>query len=237
MGAAANELMQRRGGRLTRRVTGDTGIDVILETDSSAVWRGVPDAWVGQQAYFPSGLPASPPPDSRSGWSQWVIAEGGMPCGTHHSSVTLVASAPATVVVGPPRIEVVDSWEIDGGAVVMLPAAGAEVTPRGFSIELRPQHDFSVVSGIPQPDGVADPMMCVYSLATKEVEQFHMQAAGTGSWVYRWKVLFDIFVDGKARELDPHTAKVPYFELGSPAAADTYIWHEGEARWLSVGAP
>lgn len=236
MGAAANELMHRRGGRLARRVTGDTGIDVILEADSSAVWRGIPEAWVGQQAYFPRGLPASPPPDSRSSWSHWVAAEGGIPCYTHHSCVTLVASAPATVVVGPPRVEVVDSWEIDGGAVVMLPAAGAEVTPRGFSIELHPEHEPSVVSGIPQPDGAADPMMRVYSLATKEVEQFHMKAGGIAPRVYRWKVLLDIFVDGKARELDPHTAKFPYFELASPAPADTYIWHEGESRWLSAGA-
>lgn len=85
--------------------------------------------------------------------------------------------------------------------MVTLPAAGAEVTPRGFSIELRPQHDFSVVSGIPQPDGAADPTMRVYSLATKEVEQFHMQAGGIAPRVYRWKVLLDIFVDGKAREV------------------------------------
>lgn len=41
----------------------------------------------------------------------------------------------------------------------------------------------------------------------------------------------------KARELDPHTAEVPHFELASPAAADTYIWHEGETRWLSASAP
>lgn len=162
--------------------------------------------------------------------------EGGIPCGTHHSCVTLVASSPTTVVVGPPRVEVVDSWDIDGGLVVMLPAAGAEVTPRGFSIELRQQHEFSVVSGIPQPEGAADPMMRVYSLATNEVERFHMQAGGSSPRAYRWKVLLDIYVDGKARELDPHTAAVPYLELASPAVADTYIWHETEARWLSADA-
>ncbi|MFK5636156.1 hypothetical protein [Ornithinimicrobium sp. LYQ103] len=120
---------------------------------------------------------------------------------------------------------------------MMLPAAGAEVTPRGLSIEFRPQYDFSVVSGIPQPDGAADPVMRVYSLATNEVEQFHMQAGGTASRAYRWKVLLDIFVDGEVRELDPHTAEIPYFEVASAVAADTYIWHEEDARWLPTGAP
>lgn len=225
VGGVSREVLERRGSRMLRRAARDVGLDAHLQTKFEDVWAGTPAAWISQYAFFPEAAPTESPPKARRDWIPWVQEHGGYGFGEQVVAVTLVANADVAVVVSPPRVEVLETWSVEGQAIALIAGGGAEITPRGYDVDLGAfGHVDPLVSPTVDPGGRLESTQRAYSLSRNQVERFDIRVHSAQPLAYRWKIAIDVLVDGTSVTLDPHPRDEPYLEFVGGDRATSTPW-------------
>lgn len=189
------EPVQRRLARAGRRSSSDRGVQMHVELDPAVIWAGMPD-WIGFHYYIPD-LDAAyePPADSRE-WRRWAYRAGGWDLATSTARVTLVGTAPVTVVLETPHV--FSSEEpLPLGTKVIHAVGGASIEPRAFDVDLdafgsdHPTVTISDDGGEP----ISGPM--AWSLQKGEVEQMLITVKSSRSVLFHWEAQLPILIDGE----------------------------------------
>lgn len=221
------EPVNRWVGRVGRRTARDRGLAVHVETDPSVIWAGTPD-WVPFQYFFPTpDLPAPPPPNPRK-WRAWAVAEGGFDLWESVVRLTIVGTAPVTVLETPDVT--VTKEPLPPGRKVLRPVGGAEISPRAYRVDLDTFGEQSPdISLVEEGDSVRhDPLS--FSLERNGVEQILLRVQSQRPGLYYWRGRLPILIDGKREYVDVDDGGVPFLLAGGDLL-DTSIW-EGD-RWVT----
>lgn len=221
------EPVNRWLGRVGRRTARDRGVAVHVETDPSVIWAGTPD-WVPFQYFFPAGeLPVPPPPNPRK-WRSWAIAQGGFDLWESVVRLTIVGTAPVTVVLETPDLTVTTE-PLPPGRKVLRPVGGADISPRAYRVDLDTFGDQNPdISLVEQGDSVRhDPLS--FSLERNEVQQILLRVQSQRPCLFSWKARLPILIDGKREYVDIDDGGLP-FRLAGGDLLDTSLWED--AQWV-----
>jgi hypothetical protein len=202
------EPVNRWVGRAGRRTARDRGLAVHVETDPSVIWAGTPD-WVPFQFYFPSDLPIDPPPPNPRKWRGWALAHGGCDLWESVVRLTIVGTAPVTVVLETPDVTVT-SQPLVPGQKVLRPVGGAEISPRAYRVDLDTFGEQSPdVTLVDDGDSVRhDPLS--FTLERNGVEQILLRVQSQRPSLYSWRARLPILIDGVREYVEVDDAGAPF---------------------------
>lgn len=227
LAASVIEPINRGLARVGRRTARDRGLAVHVETDPSVIWAGTPD-WVAFQYFFPTTeLPTPPPPNPRK-WRAWAVAEGGLDLWESVVRLTIVGTAPVTVLLETPDV-MVTRTPLPPGRKVLHPVGGAEISPRAYRVDLdifgEQSPDISLVE---EGDSVRQAPLS-FSLERNAVEQILLRVQSQQQGLYSWRARLPILIDGKRKYVDIDDGGVPFLLAGGDLL-DTSIWQDD--RWV-----
>lgn len=220
------EPVNRWMGRAGRRVSNDRGLQVHVEDDPAVIWAGMPD-WIGFHYFFPGQVPDEPPPASPRDWRKWAYERGGYDLRQSTVRLTLIGTAPVTVVIETPIVSVSQA-DLPRGDRVVHPVGGAEVQPRAFDVDLDtfgPENPLvRLVDNGGEP--LSGPMS--WSITHNEVEQILMQVRSQAPALYHWTARIPVIIDGTRQYLHVDNGGDPFVfaggELDSWKAWDGASW-------------
>ncbi|MGQ2910792.1 hypothetical protein [Aeromicrobium sp.] len=220
------EPVQRRLQQKGRAAFKEDPVYVHVETDRAVIWAGLPP-WISGRYFFDKALPDDDPPDACAHWSAWSQERDGRPCGEFELLVTIQAKLDAVVVVNTPIVRIVESREVDGVTATCLAAGGASMNPRRFEIDLDGS-DPPMVEYTDGGPGASGPVG--FSLATGDVEQFHLWVRAEGRFEHTWSLELPMIVNGRDVRMDLGT----FVMVGSGAAASEHLW---QGEWQPYETP
>ena len=189
------EPVQRWLARAGRRSSSDSGVQMHVELDPTVIWAGVPD-WIGFHYYIPDLDAADEPPVDSREWRSWAYRAGGWDLATSTARLTLVGTAPVTVVLETPQI--FSSQEpLPLGTKVVHAVGGASIDPRAFNVDLDAFGSHHPVVSISDNGGVPISGPLAWSLQKNEVEQILITVTSSRSVLFHWEAQLPVLIDGK----------------------------------------
>lgn len=215
LGVALIEPVNRWVGRIGRRASRDMGLQVHVESDSAVIWAGMPD-WIGFHYYFPGQVPNEAPPSSPREWRAWAYGRGGYDLRQSTVRLTLLGTAPVSVVVETPIINACRA-DLPAGERAVHPVGGAEVPPRAFDVDLDtfgPDNPTVQLIG-DGGESLSGPLS--WSVSKNETEQILMMVHSETPGLYRWTARLPVIIDGTRQYLDVDDQGTPFVFAGAPS--------------------
>lgn len=187
------EPVQRRVARAGRRSSSDCGVQMHVELDPTVIWAGMPD-WIGFHYYIPDlDAAGEPPADSRE-WRSWAYRAGGWDLATSTVRLTLIGTAPVTVVLETPQVFYSEE-SLPVGTKVIHAVGGASIDPRAFNVDLDGSDHPIVTISDDGGERISRPM--AWSLQKGEVEQMLITVTSSRSALFHWEAQLPVLIDGE----------------------------------------
>ena len=228
--AALVKPVTDRIAEVSDRLWGAPALFVHVEHDPRLIWANMPP-WVGFAYWFPDRLPqALPPPVAFDTW-QWARRNGGIDVGVTVIQVTLQARSGASVVIEDVLARRFRR-ETTGGVGVVIPAGGADMSPRRFEVDLD-SWDPPIVEFREGPEG--DPIPAPsFQLAPGQTERFHIWVRAKRGG-YDWFLELPLLVNGERQTQTIGTRAKPFTTVGWDVPPTSYM-PGPDGTWLPFGA-
>lgn len=224
--SSATEPVNRWIGRFGRRVTRTSGVQIHVETDPAQIWAGMPP-WIGARVFVPGNPSDCTPPDNPLDWLKWAEEMGGCASGEAVIELTLSGDSPATVVLAAPRVSV-EKTALPPGFIGIRPVGGAEISPRGITVDLDQFGYQHPVVDMGQDTWDGERMPKRWTLAKGDVEVFILRVKLTQDYAVAWKAVIPMHVDGRKMSATIDNKGKPFYLCGDASTAR--IWDGGS--WI-----
>ena len=204
------EPVQRWFARMGRTSAADAGIQMHVELDPAVIWAGMPD-WIGFHYYIPELDPGEAPPENPREWRGWASRHGGWDLGTSIARLTLVGTAPVTVVLETPEVTVSEE-PLPEGTKIFHPVGGATISPTAFNVDLDTFSSDHPIVHISAEGGETARGPLSWSLQKNEVEQILIRVSSARPSLIHWEARLPLLIDGERRflEINDHTAPITF---------------------------
>lgn len=217
------EPVQRWLARLGRRLLRSDGLQVHVESDPAIIWAGLPD-WQGFFFYVPHHIRLPEPPRNPRRWHAWITDLGGWDLHESIVRLTIVATAPTTIVLETPVLEA-KGRALPEGRKVIHAVGGADLRPREFHVDLDmfglASPDVTLVDG----DGDAQALPRSYSLKKDDVEVFLLRVSSQESQLISWNARLPILIDGRRKFVDITDADRDFLLAGGDLLGRRLVWN------------
>lgn len=219
------EPVQRWLARGGRHLLNSDGLRVHVESDPAVIWAGLPD-WQGFFYYLPGQVDLTEPPANPRQWRTWISELGGWDLYESIVRITIVATAPTTVILETPVVEAV-AHKLPPGRKILHRVGGADLQPRAFYVDLdmfgltSPQVTLADIGG----DEKALPRS--YAMKKDDVEVFLLRVTSQEPQLVTWRARIPLLVDGRREIIDITNRGYNFKFAGGDLRGQSLHWDHG----------